>query len=350
MSGGHYKISFNSGILQARGVTEDGLRYYLDRLSKILNKRFLEVVPTTVFDTQSLDRILTLHEILSSIKDLPGANRHFCEYTQPQFSATLFVSRFASFLKGKVDRIELEPITLDGEGNPDIKIERRGVTAFIECKNIETSQFNNQEEHKNVFDLFEKHINVPHQISLSYKNTPTEDQVNTLGASVHKLLKSVTSTGSIINNDDYSVHVQIRDEYGDPRISGMMEMIVEEVNSGERVPGHVFLENGKTIAIQGPEIDYKKILQAKIRDARNQHVSGAIFITAINSDLMLGSTKNNIRCVEAMFQPNQNTRYSCIVLANNRSLIGEDRWQTISNPYAAVPMNSTIDEIFRKNA
>ncbi|MCP4266330.1 MAG: hypothetical protein GY777_12270 [Candidatus Brocadiaceae bacterium] len=152
----------------------------MDHLSKLLKRRFHEVVPTQVSDTQSLDRILLLHEVLSGIKDVSGSERHFSEYTEPQFLSTLFVSRLALFLKDNVDDIELEPITNDNEGNPDIRIEKRGRTAYIECKNIETSQFNNLEEHRIVFETIEKHINVPHQISLSYKRTPTTEQTDAL--------------------------------------------------------------------------------------------------------------------------------------------------------------------------
>ncbi len=50
----------------------------------------------------------------------------------------------------------MEPITKEGEGNPDIRIEKNGIVAYIECKNIETSQFNNIEEHRKVFEAIDK--------------------------------------------------------------------------------------------------------------------------------------------------------------------------------------------------
>ena len=340
-------ISFNLETLQTRGVTVDGLKYYMDCLSKLLKDRFSEVVPTQISDTASLDRILTLHEVLSGISEISGSDRHFRIYTESQFLSTLFVSRLALFLKDKVDEIELEPITSDDEGNPDLRIVKNNHTAYIECKNIETSKFNNLEEHRRIFELIENHIKVPHQISISYKSTPNEEQINTLGAGIAHLLNNVSTTGNIINNEEYEINVQIREGYGDPRLTGVMEMIMEDMNSGVRKPGHVFFEKGKTIAIHGPDIDYKKTLQAKVKDAKNQHVPGAIFITAINSDLILGSSKDNIRHIEAMFQPNQNTRYSSVILANSQTLSGEGRWQTITNPYALVPLVDDIDRIFR---
>lgn len=318
----------------------------MEFLSKFLGAKFIELVPTSVIDTQSLDRILILYDVLSKLQDVQGFDRHLAEFNEKQFLSTLFVSRVAIFLKDKVEELELEPITAEGEGNPDIRIKVSGLDTFIECKNIETSQFINIEEHRNVFYSLLPFINFPHQISLTYKRTPTDKEIARLGKSISKLAVEVTTDGNIINNEYFEVNVQLRDSYSDPNFIVVLEMITEDMNAGERKPGHVFMENGKTIAIHGPEIDYKKILHTKIKNAKKQYVSGHGFITMINADLFLGSLAENIRSIEGLFQPKQNTRYGSVILANSQALKGEDRWVTISNPYASAPLPREVNRLF----
>lgn len=349
MTGKSIKISCNVEALQMRGVTLDGVKHYMDFLSGVLKKRFLELVPTNIIDIQSLDRILTLYEVLSRLKDVSGFERHASEYNKSRFLSTLFVSRLALFLKDKVDEIELEPITTEEEGNPDIRIAIGGCNTYIECKNIESSQFSDIEEHRKIFKILEPYIEVPHQVSFSYKKTPNYAELNSLGESIRKLIPKVKTTGNIINNDNYVVNIQLRDAYGDPRIKVEMDMIIEDNNSGDRVPGHAFMEQGKTFAVNGPDVDYKKILQTKVKSARNQSVSNNIFITAINTDMMLGGMNENIRCIEALFQPDKNTRYSSVLFANNEALTNNGKYMHIINPYAETPVTDEITRLFMHN-
>ena len=329
-----------------RGVTFDGVKYYMDFLSGILKKRFLELVPTNIIDVQSLDRILTLYEVLSGLKNVSGFERHASEYNKSRFLSTLFVSRLALYLKDKVDDIELEPITPEEEGNPDIRIAIGDCNTYIECKNIESSQFSDIEEHRKIFKILDPYIEVPHQVSFSYKTTPSDAELHSLGESIRKLIPKVKTTGNIINNDNYVVNIQPRDAYGDPRFNVEMDMIIEDSNSGDRVPGHAFMEQGKTFAVNGPDVDYKKILQTRVKSARNQSVSNNIFITAINTDMMLGGMNENVRCIEALFQPDKNTRYSSVLFANNEALTNNGKYMHIINPYAVTPVTDEITRIF----
>lgn len=340
------RISYNHEILLTRGVTPQGIIFYANKLSEFLKDRFLEVVPVKIDSVQALDRILNLYEILSDIHEINGYKRHAIQYTESQFLSTLFVAKIARFLKPIVDNIELEPVTKKQEGNPDIKIEKNGVIAYIECKNIETSQFNDLSQHRTIFEILDGYIDVPHQISFSYKKMPTDTELHKLGCNIKALLTKITTTGNIIHNDNYEVNVQIREDYGDPRVVGLMDMIIEDTNSGDRKPAHVFLENGKTISINGPEIDYKKVIQSKIKEAKNQNISDCIFITVINTDLMLGNTKRNIRNVESLFQPDLNTRYSSVVLASSSAVVGDGNWSIVSNPFAKFPLTSEMELLF----
>lgn len=340
------KISCNLEALQMRGVTLDGVKHYFDFLSSVLKKRFLELVPTNIINVQSLDRILTLYEVLSGLEEVSGFERHASEYNKSRFLSTLFVSRLALFLKDKVDEIELEPITTKDDGNPDIRISIAGVNVYIECKNIESSQFSDVEEHRKIFDILEPYIEVPHQISFSYKSTPSNEELKALGENIKKLIPKVKTTGNIINNDNYVVNVQPRSAYGDPRITAQADMIIEDNNSGDRVPGHAFMEKGKTFMVNGPDVDYKKILQTKVKSARHQTVGNNVFITAINTDLMLGAMKDNIRCIEALFQPDKNTRFSSVLLTDNHALTSNGKYTHIINPYAETPVTDVITRLF----
>ena len=350
MTGKPITISCNLEALQMRGVTLEGVKHYMDFLSGVLKKRFIELVPTNIIDVQSLDRILTLYEVLSGLEGVSGFERHASEYNKSRFLSTLFVSRLALFLKDIVDEIELEPITSKEDGNPDIRISLGGNNAFIECKNIESSQFSDIDEHRKIFKILEPYIEVPHQVSFSYKKTPSEEELKILGVNIKKLIPKVKTTGNVINNENYKVNVQPRDTYGDLRFTVEMDMIVEDNNSGDRVPGHAFMEKGKTFAVNGPDVDYKKILQSKVKSARHQSVNNSIFITAINTDTMLGGMNENIRCIEALFQPDKNTRYSSVLFANNEALTNNGKYMHIINPYAETPITDEITRIFTPKA
>ena len=181
---------------------------------------------------------------------------------------------------------------------------------------------------------------------LHYRKALDEDALKLLGENIAKLIGEINATGNIINNDNIVVNVDPRSAYSDPSIKVQMDIIVEDIYSGDRKPGHVFIENGKTFLIDGPDIDYKKILQQKIKSAKHQSVSNCIFITAINTDLMLGDMSENIRSIESLFQPNRNTRYSSVLLANSQSFTVKKNWTQIRNPYAEVPVTEEILRLF----
>ena len=318
----------------------------MDYLSKKLKKRFKELVPLSYMDTQSLDRLLTLYEALSKLEKVKGFDRHVAEYNEKRFLATLFVSRVAIYLLSKVDDLELEPITPLDEGNPDIRLTIGEKDIFIECKNIESSQFSDISEHRKVFEILETYIDFPHQIMLSYKTTPTENELHSLGKSINKLAKKVKISGNIINNKNYKVNIHLREAYGDPNITAVADMIIENIGSKDRAPGHAFMEKGKTFIVDGPEIDYKSILKTKIKRAKNQYVKNYIFLTAINTDSMLGIMEDNIQSIESLFQPDKNTRYSGVLLANHQCLTNNSKWTKIINPYADTPITEDVISIF----
>jgi len=342
-----HSISCNLEVLQMRGVTIDDIKYYMDFLSKILKKRFKDLVPLSFMDTQSLDRLLTLYEVLSKLESVKGFGRHVAEYNQKMFLATLFVSRVALYLIDKVEDLELEPITSENEGNPDIRITINEIDIFIECKNIESAQFSDIDEHRKIFDILETYMDFPHQIMFSYKTTPTIDELHSLGENIRKLVGKVKISGNIINNKNFKVNVDLREMYGNPNMTAVADMITENIGSGDRVPGHAFMEKGKTFLVDGPEIDYKSILKTKVKSAKKQYVNNHIFLTAINTDSMLGVMNENIQCIESLFQPDQNTRYSGVLFANNQCLTSDGKWKQIINPYAVNPLTDDITRIFR---
>ena len=341
-----HQISYNPEILQMRGVSIDDIKLYLDFLSKTLKKKFSEIAPLNFMDTGSLDRLLTLYEVLSKLETVKGFDRHAAEYNNKRFLATLFVSRVALYLLNKVDDLELEPITPPTAGNPDIKFTIGEQDVYIECKNIETSQFSDITEHRNIFEVLEAYMDFPHQIWLSYKTSPTVDELHSLGENIKKLANTVKITGNIINNKQYKVNVHLRNAYGDPNVAAVADMIMEDTGSKDRAPGHAFMEKGKTFLVDGPEIDYKKILKTKIKSAKGQYVKNHIFLTAINTDSMLGIMEENIQCIESLFQPKKNTRYSGVLLANHQCLTNDGKWTQIINPYAENLVTENITRIF----
>ena len=65
---------------------------------------------------------------------------------------------------------------------------------------------------------------------------------------------------------------------------------------------------------------------------------------------MLGGMNENIRCIEALFQPDKNTRYSSVLFANNESLTNNGKYMHIINPYAEIPVTDEVTRLFMPKA
>ena len=347
MSNAPIQVTCNLEALQMRGVTVDEVKSYRKYLRGVLKERFSEIVPNNIIDTQSLDLILMLHDIFSKLDNISGFKRHAAQYNKSRFLSTLFVSRLAVFLNKNGYEIELEPLTPEDEGNPDIRVILSNSDAYIECKNIETTQFNNIDEHRAINNIIAPYISDDYQIMIDYRKTPSNEDVDTLGKSIEQLLKKTTTNGNVINNSEFKVNV-FRfplPSNGDDTIKAEAQIIIDDQISGNRKLGHAFMRPGKTIVVSGPDVDYKSILQTKVKDASHQSVNSCIFITAINTDSVLGNKRDNIRYVEALFQPDINTRFSGVILADTQTL-RNGGMTVIANPYAMHPLGHELITLF----
>jgi hypothetical protein len=234
------RIQFSPETLRIRGILPEILQGYYTDLAIILGGKFQIVVPTNISGTHELDMVLELHEIMTTLKDIQGFNRHISNFTVGQIQATLFVSRVAYYLFDKVSEVELEPICEESSGNPDIRINSGDQDIYLECKMLETSQFTNYEEQKEYADQLFSLIDFPHQITIHYKDKPSKSELENLGKNINGMLKHVTNDGNIITNSHFQVNVILRNYYNSKIIFSVLEMTMEDISTGNKMPGHVF--------------------------------------------------------------------------------------------------------------
>ncbi|MCH8911756.1 MAG: hypothetical protein IH867_13610 [Chloroflexi bacterium] len=306
------------------------------------------LVPLEINGTYALDSITGLHEILEVISEQDGFDRHLTTLTSGQERSWMFASRVAKYLSEKSEKLELEPVTASGEGNPDQLVMTSTNQVFVECKTIATAQFDNFEDHKRISDLIHAEVPTPHQLTVGYSVTPTDDEIRSLCSSINGMLGSLSTDGNIVNNEPFVVNVVLREGYRATGISVRFDMIIEDIRTGDRSPGHGFGKNGRTVVVHGPDVDYKAVLIDRVRDARDQYVPGQMFIPVICADPVLGDPTVNIRAIESIFQPDRNTRYSAVALISTHEIAENKSASLIRNPYAQIPTTNEIENLFQR--
>ena len=185
----------------------------------------------------------------------------------------------------------------------------------------------------------------PHQVSITYKEPLSEINLHKLGESLRELVPWVTQDGDIIDNDKLKVNVIRQEQFGDTSFSMVMRLIQKDNYTNEFHPGHAFYKNGFTIVVIGPKIeDYGKILINRIKKSSSQAPKDTAFILVISSNSMLGEKNKNLRSIKKELQPNQNTRFSGILLANYHTNGKQVDWEFdyLTNPYAKHPVKNNI--------
>jgi hypothetical protein len=341
-------FSLSTEILKSSKLNIDEVKGHLIDLALIFKEKFPNVVPTAINDLPTLEYIVSLSENLKKIKECEGFKEHISKYKGKQIHSNYFVTLLAGFLVSKVDTLVLEPKIGKKKKNPDIYVDLKGEEVCIECKLIDTQQFDYFEEHKHMFEVLSKYVNVPHQVSITYKKSLSDDEIKKLGKTLQQRVHLVTREGNIINNEDLEVNVIARAEYVDKRFSGGMGGIIENMSDNCRYPNHVFFKNGITMSLSGPKVDYSKILRYKLEKSRDQSYLKKPFILAIDATYMLGDLTENLRFLNTRFQPSMNTRFSGILLVSSGLRLEKNyrEFKFISNPFAKYPVSKDFELLF----
>ncbi|MCK4354419.1 MAG: hypothetical protein KAW83_04120 [Dehalococcoidia bacterium] len=347
-------VVVSTEILKSMNISIEQLRHHLIELKLILGRTFDFVVPKNINDTATLQWLIGLSQRLQKLKQCDGFDRHIRMYTREQLQSNDFVTVIASYLLDKVDNVILEPLIIDKSKKPDILADLRGKQVYLECKHIETLRFDYSRAHEHMFSILRDYIDVPHQISITYKKTLSDTELHRLGEALQQRAKLVTGDGRIIHNPDIEIQVIRREAYGDKRLSATMSMITEDMNDNCRYVGHAYMRDGITLSLSGPKVDYTKILKEKIRKSKSQSPHDQPYMLMIDGNKMLGSLTENIRALSSAFQPKTNTRFSAAALVTHYLRLGSRgldlRFYVVSNPFAKFPISKEFERLFQSSS
>lgn len=344
------KIDFkiNTAILPASGYTIDQIRSSLSILSKIFGNNYVKYFPTEINDNRILANLMRLSKNLSMLSDCEGFDEHVKGYYKNPRHTNL-LTELSAFLKPKVDSLILEPKIPNVQKRPDILVKSHNVTFLLECKSVQTNKYDYSKQHQEFYNIIKKYVNVPHQVTIKYKTPLSRYQIIKLGQHLAKQLFQVSADGTIIHNENIEVGVIIRTNYGSPMINVIVDMDVQDLNDNKFYPAQAYLEDGKSISIAGPLIDFSKVIKKKIKDSRKQSTFNYPYILVIDSSGFLGDMKENIRVVQTSFQPTQNTRFCGVLFVRQMNTIIDYKleFHFIGNPYTKIPLPKEVIRLFQ---
>jgi hypothetical protein len=345
-------IELSKEILKSSKLTIDEVKQHFTDLAQIFKQHFTDLVPTTIRNLSKLEYIVSLSKNLKKLRECEGFEEHISKYKGEQIRSNYFVTSLAGFLVERVDKLVLEPEIEKKKKRPDIYVNFRGEEVYVECKVIETKQFDYYEEHKHMFEVLRKYIASPHQVSITYRRTLSDEELKRLGETLRKRVPLVKREGNIIDNEDLEVNVIPRSDYGDKRFTIIMGGITESLSENCSYPNHVFFKDGVTMSLSGPKVDYSKILRNKLEKSRPQSDVKKPYVLAIDATYMLGELTGNLRFLSTRFQPDRNTRFSGVLLARYTGNLEKNpfEFKFVSNPYAKYPVSKEFELLFKKRS
>lgn len=332
------------------GMNQEKIQNDIQNLATHLKDIRHLIIPPAINDRGTLIWLLNLGNNLSTLERCEGFAEHLKEYANNKLSA-YFVSVVASSIMHKVDKLVLEP-NIEGRRNKsDIRFWIDNEETFIECKCPELNpKFDRLKEHQHMFDVLKAYINHPHQVSITYEEVLSDNELDRLGEALKRLLPSVTSDGTIIHNEKLEVQVIFHRAFLNPSLEGHISGLQESLDTQEIHPMDHFFSNGKRISLAGPAVDYKSILLKQIKKSSRQAPISQSFILAVSINHMFGKLSDNVKAINAAFQPVTNTRFNGVALVKSAPSLTEiyppPQFKYISNPYAKMPLSKRVESVF----
>ena len=341
-------------ILKSINISVEQLRNHLIELKLIFGTRFDLVIPKRINDISALQWVIGLSQRFQKLRQCDGFDRHIKTYTKKQLQSSYFVMVIASYLLDKVDNVVLEPHIIGRIKKSDILINFRGEQVYLECKHSDDSKFDYSGEHEHMFSILRDYITVPHQISIRYKKSFSDEALHKLGETLRERVNLVTGDGRIINTSDLEVQVITREAHEahwDKKIHVIMSIIETDLFNNCSYPGHVYCREGITLSLSGPQVSYAKVLREKIRRSRSQSPQDQPYILMIDGNSILGDLTENIRALSTAFQPKTNTRFSAAALVTYHPRLDSPdldlNFNLVSNPFAKFPVDKEFERLFR---
>lgn len=344
---GRIEFEFRNDVVRLSGFDIDEIKSYISELTNIFKREYVKLFPTKINDNLTLDNLIRLSQNLKKLKGCDGFDRHIGGF-KDRAVHTHFVTEIAAHLVSKVDKLILEPPIPGKRKRSDLYVEIKDQHLFIECKSLMPTQYDYSKEHRNFFNLIRPYIKVPHQIDIKYKKNMSEKDIKELGITLQKRLPKITDDGTIIHNEGIEVGVIKRNLFGSRDFSTDFLMHIQDINENCFYPANAYGEAGLTVSIAGPVVDFSKSLKKKIKDSRQQSAYNEPYILAIDTSMILGNMKENIKTIQTSFQPDANTRFSGVLLVRPMNMIKNFTLELnfITNPFTKYPLQKEAKLLF----
>lgn len=348
------QISIATEILNQSKITITEINEHFTELASIFKGISPKILPDNIKDTSTLYSLIEFSKNLKKLKNCQGFEKHIIKYNnEKEIIHSDFVTLLSGFLVSKVDELIFDPIIRETNKYPDMCIKFNDNETYIECKSIDTKKFNFSDEHNRFFELISKYlVGIPHQISITYKKSLSDNKIEELGKTLQKRAPLVTNEGVIINNENLKVHVIKKEMPPNTGIGVSFFGIEHDIVENCDYPMHIFAVNGLTVSIAGPKVDYASVLLGKVKAGKSQSPINKPYILAIDAREILGSMDENIRVLTTAFQPKQYTRFSGILLVKMSWNLFEKKtdfgFEFVQNPFASTPISEYFSRLFPK--
>lgn len=279
-------------------------------LGRIFGLKYKRMFPLKI-GSEDIDYIIYVATLLKSVEGLRGFKRHIRGYSKET----------AAWLTSTGLAVEFEPETPEGLKDPDLKCQMDEQSlVYIECKRIRTDKFFDLDEKQKLADLI-------------YEKLPTCDQLNFYlshegsADKVRQFVQEKSSASTIFRSgmqaeestleieDAFSIGVIpkptiIGDEDDYPVVS--LEGWLEDIKTGVRLPGYVFMRGGRPIGIHGPLPNYRRIWNKRRTKSKKQAIPDHPFVTIMLDEDVLGDPAEHDRFFDEVWLTECNAEFSGI--------------------------------------
>lgn len=328
-------IKINAEILSDLDVPQ--LRSSLQNLATLFKMDYQKYFPLNVSNISEALHLIHAGMSLNKLSVVTGFDKHIKEYVNDKDS-TYFVTVVADYLYELTEELELEPSFDKHPKCPDIKIIFDSKPLYIECKNPKKDIVSGlSSEQKPMYDLLRHVIKAfPCNLSISYENPLSTDELTDLVVILTEKLKWVTGEGTIYNRDGVEVSVtnlgSLSSNVGEKDFAFILENRYSERNLI-----NIITRDGIAISFIKKGVSVQKNIEKQMKNCSKKVPNSENIVLAIQSEYLTGHTHDNIRKISQLFQPNKFTSISGILLSNWNYDIGciiKHEFVYINNPFA----------------
>jgi hypothetical protein len=328
-------IQFSSALCSK--LPKEVILKHIEFLIKIFKLDYKKYFPVQISDESTLLYLIHLSRSLERLKDCDGFDKHINEFRNG-VDSTYFVTIIADYLFSQCSNLILEPSSDEVKKKADILATINGHDIYFECKNPKQNILSPiGKEHEEMYASLSKSINKPCDVSITYSESLTPQQLIELGDFLKVKLPLVTGEGKILNYQGVKVEVtNVREQFidiGDIRITRLWDNYHEKALH----PGSAINRNGIAMMFFKTNVNAFKNIESQIKNSKNKVSKDKPLIAVIHAEGIPGKLVDNIDFVNSLFNEKKYTSFNGVLFVRHcysfQKLI-EHEFHYINNPYS----------------